>query len=135
MKNNILERTKALTHRMDLTCLGVDFYIIVERDMINPENGRVFIQLSYESPCSKTNKKEIWKGRKWYLSEYMTDDEIVKTVYSAFEMAVKHEILEGFQMDGKILFNPHINFEELLKISHLEVKRIHIPSYNIGDFE
>lgn len=53
----------------------------------------------------------------------MTDDEIVKTAWCAFEAAVKHEIMEGFKVDGKILFNPHLNFEALLSISHLEVKR------------
>lgn len=53
----------------------------------------------------------------------MTNDEIIKTAYCAAEAAVKHEIMEGFKVDGVILFNPHVDFEELLKISHLEVKR------------
>jgi hypothetical protein len=53
----------------------------------------------------------------------MTDDEVVKTAYVAFEAAVKHEILEGFKVDGKILFNPHVNFEALLTVSDKEVFR------------
>lgn len=85
--------------------------------------GRIFLQVIYKAPCTKTGDINEWSGRKYYLSDYMTDDEIVKTAYVAFESAIKHEIMEGFKVDGIILFNPHINFEELLKISHKEVKR------------
>lgn len=53
----------------------------------------------------------------------MKDDEIVKRAYVACEAAVRHEIMEGFKVDGIVLFNPHVNFEELLKVSHMEVKR------------
>lgn len=53
----------------------------------------------------------------------MTADEIVKTVYAAFEAAIKHEVMEGFKVDGIVLFNPHVDFEELLKISHKEIQR------------
>lgn len=53
----------------------------------------------------------------------MTDDEVVKTAYCAFEAAVKHEVMEGFKVDGKILFNPHMNFEALLSISDKEIYR------------
>lgn len=64
-----------------------------------------------------------WFGRKWYLSEFMTDDEIVKTAYSAFRQALEHEVMEGFKVDDKPLFNPHLDFEALLEISDHEVIR------------
>ena len=44
-------------------------------------------------------------------------------VYEAFKATIEHEIMENFKVDGIILFNHHINFEELLKISNNEVKR------------
>ena len=121
--NFMRRRVILLKHRCSLSCLGVDFDIRVEPDCKNIESGRIFIQIVYDAVCSKTGKVETWHGRKWYLSEYMTDDEIIKTIYAAFEAAIKHEILEGFKVDGKILFNPHVNFEELLKISDLEIQR------------
>lgn len=65
----------------------------------------------------------MYKGRKWYLSPYMTEDEVVKTIYLAFEVAVKHEILEGFKMDDTPLFNPHTPYDEILKISKIEKTR------------
>jgi len=117
MKN----RVRLLLSRVKLECLSKSFDIIIETDKIN--GSRVYIQLGYWSRCCKTGNEENWKSRKWYLSEFMTDDEIIKTCYSAFRMCIEHEILEGFKVDGKILFNPHINFEKLLEISTEEVVR------------
>ena len=116
-------RVILLKHRCSLNCLGVQFDIRVENDCKNIENGRLFIQIIYDAICVKTGVCEIWHGRKWYLSEHMTDDEIIKTIYAAFKTAIEHEIMEGFKVDGKILFNPHINFEELLKVSEREIIR------------
>lgn len=112
---NLLKRVKCM-------CMGVNFYIIISED--KKGGDRFFIQLEYLAPCSKNTHVESWKGRKWYLSEHMTDDEIIKTVWCAFEAAVKHEVMEGFTVDGVVLFNPHVNFEELLSVSHKEVTRL-----------
>jgi len=117
-KRNIV----SLLNRMTLNVFGIQFKVLFEKDKII-ENGRYYIQVEYDAPCTKTGLVESWKGRKWYLSEYMTDDEIVKTTWCAFEAAVKHEVMEGFKVDGKILFNPHVNFEELLGISEKEITR------------
>lgn len=111
--------------------MGIQFDIRVENDCKNIESGRLFIQIVYDSVCAKTGKVESWHGRKWYLSEHMTDDEIVKTIYAAFKAGVEHEIMEGFKVDGKILFNPHVNFEELLKISEKEVTRKQLEPFGV----
>lgn len=84
---------------------------------------RFYIQITYRAKCSKTGKEESWKGRKWYLTQYMTDDEIVKTAWCAFRAAIEHEMMEGFLVDGKPLFNPHTHFEALLSVSDKEVRR------------
>ena len=104
-----------------MSVFGTEFILRVEKDIIS--QGRIFLQVCYSAPCTKTGIEDTWKGRKWYLSEFMTDDEIVKTAWCAFEAAVKHEVMEGFKVDGIVLFNPHINFEELLKVSGREVRR------------
>lgn len=109
-----------------LTCqaFGKTFNIIVERDKKRPDDGRIYLQVEYTAPCTKTGKEEPWKGGKHYLSDHMTEDEIVKKVYVAFEMAVKHEVMEGFKFDGIIVFNPHVNFRALLTVSDQEIKRL-----------
>jgi len=132
----MLERVQQLLSRVKLNCLEKEFNILIKYDdkyttlisnfpSTQPKvyDGRVYIQLEYNSSCNKDTDQDYWKGRKWYLSKHMTDDEIIKTCYAAFEACVKHEIMEGFKVDGKMLFNPHINFEALLSISDKEITR------------
>ena len=122
VKPSLLEFVKELVSHITMNVFGTNFKLLVCEDKKNI-GGRIYLQVDYEAPCTKTNNLESWKGRKWYLSEFMTDDEIVKTAYCAFQAAVTHEIMEGFKFDNVIVFNPHINFRELLKVSHLEIKR------------
>lgn len=119
----MLEKVKQLTSRITMNLLGIEFRVRVERDNLDPENGRIFLQIVFDSPCTKTNEVQEWHGRKWYLSEHMPSDEVIKTAYAAFKMCVEHEVMKSFKVDGIILFNPHVNFEELLKVSHREVTR------------
>lgn len=119
----MLEKVLALTGRISMKLFNTEFKIRVEHDNVHGEKGRIFLQVTYDAPCTHTGEDLNWHGRKWYLSEYMTDDEIIKTSYAAFEAAVKHEIMEGFKVDNIILFNPHLSYTELLAISHKEVKR------------
>lgn len=119
---SVINRIKQLTDRITMSVFGTDFTLRVERDTQH-KPGRIFLQVIYSAPCTRTSLITEWHGRKWYLSDYMTNDEIIKTAYTAFEAAVKHEVMEGFKVDDTILFNPHINFEELLKVSHKEIKR------------
>lgn len=118
-----LKRVNDITKKLSATCLGTKFEIEAHVDKRHPESGRVYLQCAYRFHCNVTGKRQRFTGRKWYLSEYMTDDEIVKTAYCAYEAAVKHEIMEGFKYDGIILFNPHTHFEALLSVSHQTVNR------------
>jgi hypothetical protein len=123
-----LTSVQNLAQQISCSCLGIPFHIRVERDNKNPINGRIFVQICYQAPCSKAGSPLEWHGRKWYLSEHMTDDEIVKTIYAAFETAIKHEIMEGFKVNGIILFNPHTHYKALLNVSHNEVSRPEHPA-------
>lgn len=120
---NSLKKTQVIAQRLQMSVFGTEFSLRVERDNNDPENGRVFLQACYMAPCTKTQELKEWHGRKWYLSDYMTEDEIIKTAWCAFEAAVKHETMEGFKVDGVILFNPHVDYNALLEISNQEVSR------------
>jgi hypothetical protein len=64
-----------------------------------------------------------WKGRKWYLSSHMTEDEVLKTCFVAFQAAVQHEVMEGFKLGGIPPFNPHASIWTLRNASIMEVTR------------
>ncbi len=99
-----------------------DWRLRVEIDNQN-ENGRVFIQWIYDDKCVLTNKIKEWHGRKYYLSEYMTDDEIVKTAFTAAIAAEEHEVREKFSYKGIRLFNPHVDIEALMLIADSTIGR------------
>lgn len=63
----MIENIINITNRIKLSSMGVPFTIRVEHDN-EFENGRIFIQIIYSSPCSKTGEEMEWHGRKWYLS-------------------------------------------------------------------
>lgn len=122
----MIEKVKKITERISMNCCGIEFKLRVEYDnefYNGHDNSRVFIQVVYTSKCTKTNESKMWHGRKWYLSRHMTPDEIIKTAYAAFESCVKHEVMEGFKVDGIVLFNPHVDYEALLSVSRHEVFR------------
>ena len=106
--------------------LNTFFWIMVRTDQVyRDENGegRIYLQVEYRAKCNKTKELKSWKGRKWYLSEYMTDDEIIKTAWCAFEATIKHEAMESFKVNGQPLFNPHTPYDVLLTVSNKEIKR------------
>jgi hypothetical protein len=46
-------------------------------------------------------------GRKWYISQYATEQEIFRTCLLAVEVFERHELLERFTVDGKRFLTPH----------------------------
>lgn len=128
MEDLELEQMRAFFegNQLNMNCLGIPFTLKISRD--DKFGDRIYLQIIYTSVCSKSKKLETYKGRKFYLSVHMTADEVMKTAYLAFETAVKHEILEGFQIRGTPLFNPHTPYNELIKISHIEKRRNYVET-------
>ncbi len=129
-----IKEVKKLIKSIDLKLFDRKFTIRVDYDnewsrtiflnhSPNIISGRIFIQIQYTAKCTKSGKSQKWSGRKWYLSSHMTKDEVIKTCYGAFKAAVEHEMMEGFSIGGVILFNPHVNYKELIKISNKEIRR------------
>ncbi|MFH6944646.1 hypothetical protein [Flavobacterium sp. FlaQc-50] len=123
----MLKHLEKICSGITMDCFGTKFKLRIAKDQKHT-GGRFFIQVTYTAKCNKTGKPKIWHGRKWYLSEFMTDDEVVKTAYCAFEAVVKHEIMEGFKINGIVLFNPHVDYLSLLKVSNQEVSRNEIKA-------
>ena len=52
-------------------------------------------------------------GRKWLLSEHMTDSEFVATVFKACLTWEEHECREAFRYRGQRVFGPHMDVDKL----------------------
>lgn len=133
-KEWFINRVNGLLSRVSLSCLGKNIDIAAHYDKVVEEalatmpsefyfEPRIYLKCTCTVACRKTGVLEEQHGRKWYLSEHMPNDEIIKTAFAAYERFVVHEGKEGFLVDGKPLFNPHTDFEELLKICEKEVCR------------
>lgn len=109
-----LQRYVKLLSEITVEAFGTTFEAILGCDI----GRRFWLQLSFV--VNHTSHR----GRKWILSRYMLDDEIVKTVWLAFEVAVKHELLEGFRFGGELVFNPHTPFTKFVEASRTEVFRL-----------
>lgn len=118
----MLSHLQRICSGITMDCFGTIFELKIARDKKH-SRGRFYIQVTYTAKCNKTGVSKLWHGSKRYLSDHMTDDEIIKTAYSAFKSVVEHEIMEGFKINGIILFNPHVSYQSLLKISNEEISR------------
>ncbi|USN15320.1 hypothetical protein KIKIMORA_01740 [Brevundimonas phage vB_BpoS-Kikimora] len=67
-----------------------------------------------------TNEPIEWKGRKWKLSKWMTDTEIVHTVWAAVQRALMHEASELFKFDGVAIFDRHLSVHLLADLARRE---------------
>jgi len=105
MSNNRLEHLVS-----QVTCGKFEF-------IVRYDNGRGYIQIQCNDTCTTTGNPYRWNGRKWFLSEYMTDSEIVQTCWAAAKMAMEHELRETFKWDGEPIYRPHFDIKALHEIS------------------
>lgn len=85
----MLGRVWTITSRISINLMGIKHVLEAKWDQkfkgsiieIGKNEPRVYLQIKYWAQDHGKGRKKLWKGRKWYLSEYMTDDEIIKTAY------------------------------------------------------
>lgn len=85
---------------------------------ITDKHGTVTLQITNPKPtCNVTGQPTApWRGRKWLLSEHMTDGEIVQTAFMATLAAVEHEVRELFLYRGLAVLDPHYDIEKLVEL-------------------
>jgi hypothetical protein len=74
-----------------------------------------YLQIGYEIP-GEVNPR-MHHGRKWLLSDYMTEGEIVQTALMATLVCEEHEARENFKYKGLAVFHPHHDIDALLEIA------------------
>lgn len=82
--------------------------------LLMPKGDGFLVQLQYMEPCVKTGKNTLQKSRKWYLSPWMTDSEVVETVWAMCQRSHLHVAAEGFTFEGVRVYSPHYNIETRL---------------------
>lgn len=59
-------------------------------------------------------------GREWPVYYYMSESEIVKTVFSAVRQASTHEDMKDFEFNGTRVFSPYFSVTDLSKVKEEE---------------
>jgi hypothetical protein len=84
---------------------------------VHESGNDLYLQIScWEGTCNITGKPMCWQGRKWRLSPYMTDGEVVQTAFMAVMAANEHETREKFTYRGVTVFDPHYDIEKLVEL-------------------
>lgn len=97
----LVERVGRVTERAFINCpfSGTPWRFAVQKVRgTSDEDGQVYIQARFYALDAETGQKEEQRGRKWLVSEYATDSEIVLTMLAAVKMAVQHEVHEAFKV-------------------------------------
>lgn len=80
------------------------------------EGEHVFLRVIGAGTCNVTGALLTWRGRKWRLSGFMTDGEVVQTAFLATMTAIEHEARERFRFDGVSVFDPHYDIHKLVEL-------------------
>lgn len=81
------------------------------------DGDRPYLQVSFLEEDMTTKVIEEQKGRKWFLSPHMTKSEVVSTALKAVLTAEEHETREKFRFQGKAIFGPHFDVDQLVKFA------------------
>lgn len=90
-------------------------------NFVHSKGGYYYLQVGdLKATCNVTGNEVSWRGRKWLLSEHMTDGEIVQTVFKAVLTAMEHEVRELFLYRGHSIFDPHYDIDKLVELRRSE---------------
>ena len=89
-----------------------------------------YLQVHGWDTCAKTGQTLQWTGRKWLISYWMCDTEVICTAYKAIQAAVEHEMREKFLVDGLAVFDPHRSLESMLEAARVEAIDVREDSIN-----
>lgn len=83
---------------------------------LDAEGWHPYIQVRCEGTCNKTGEPMKWHGRKWLVSPWATEGEIVQTSFLAVMTALEHEARENFKFKGQAVLDPHYDPWVLWKV-------------------
>jgi hypothetical protein len=90
------------------------------------EPGNAYLKWCFMAPDytpGADTKPKSWTTRKYQLSRHMTESELVQTAFFAALQAEEHECREAFRYKKAAPFNPHIDINALLEVSHRQEVR------------
>ncbi len=75
-----------------------------------------YLQVQYMEEDVDTGKLEKQKARKWLISPYATETEIVETAFKACRTSMDHVLKEHFLYSGRRVYSPHFSIEARIEM-------------------
>lgn len=94
--------------------LYVDWFTGSGRRDAKAEERIYYLSTTIRTRDAVTGESVTVEGRRWLLSPYSCESEIVQTALMAIMAAEEHEARERFRYKGVRVFNPHIDVKWLL---------------------
>jgi hypothetical protein len=92
------------------------YTLLCKQDQKDPQ-GRLYLQVQCLRPDAITGVPGVGRGGKIYLSEHMTQGEIIRKAFGLFMAYEEHECREFFKWDGRAVFGPHIDVQALWEVA------------------
>jgi len=92
-------------------------------ELLSGDGGAGYVRVSAWREDAQTGEASPQNGRKWRLSEYAVENEVVQTVFAAISAWEEHERREKFRYLGQKVFSPHLDLGKLataLRLGALE---------------
>ena len=91
--------------------------IIIPKGEDHNDNQFFLLQVQYMEEDIETGKDELQRARKWYLSPYSTETEIVETAFAACKRSMDHVLKEHFLYKGTRVYSPHFDINKRLELA------------------
>jgi hypothetical protein len=89
---------------------------------LREQDHRPYLQVEYAEPDAISGKPSVQRGRKWYVSRFATDSEIVQTCLRACLDSAEHQVREHFKYAPnpgdapRAIYGPHFSADVLYGI-------------------
>jgi hypothetical protein len=98
--------------RLLLSKVKCDEYLFV----VAKGHGGVYLRAEYVDRDVYTKRLALQQTRKWILSPFMTNSEIVATAFKCCHTSFEHRVREAFTYRGRRIFGPHFDIEDLHRL-------------------
>lgn len=86
---------------------------------VRKSHGGFFLRASAMAYDIAKGKELPQQSRKWLLSPYATESEVVQTAFKCVLTFHEHEVREAFKYDGENIFAPHYDVRTLANLCRL----------------
>ena len=110
----ILDKVEFMDRKYRLMEKGDGFLLQIE-----------YLEADIDNPGDPT--PTLQRARKWYLSAFSTETEIVETAFKATRVSMDHVLKEHFTYKGRRVYSPHFNINARISLCDAEAFDGRIP--------